>query len=425
MVKNIIYILFVFILFSCENLEEDFNKKEYENPIKIAVVGDISVLERENVENYFFGAQLACEEINNNGGITINGKKHELQPVYKNSASLPDKGIEIVNECINENINIIVGPTISSVAISMAEKCIENNILLMSYSATNPDITYLADSNLIWRTCPSDNYSGSVSAQYTYNILQNRTAGILYRDDTFGYGLANVIKESFENCGGDIVSMVHFPSNNSDFQTYNFSTILSELFVNKPDIIFTAFFNSEIGKITYEINKNPLYAEYDEKPVLFVNDGIMSEEILSNGDKDVAETIIGISSTNKTSSNYINFQNNFFSRFGFLPITYTEHTYDAIYTIAYAIQQEKSFSSSSIKNSLQDVSGGNNPDSSSTVIDVNNFAFAKQMLSSGKTINYQGASGPIDFDSNGDCQSELTIWGILNNEYVELDKIQK
>ncbi|MDA3780790.1 MAG: ABC transporter substrate-binding protein [Bacteroidales bacterium] len=424
MIKNILYIILAFVFFSCENLEEDFNEKKYENPIKIAVIGDITVVERENIENYFFGAQLACEEINISGGITINGKKHEIQPIYKNSETSPEKGIEIVNECVNENINIIVGPTVSSVAIPMAEKCIENNILMMSYSATNPNITHLNDSNLIWRTCPSDNYSGSVEAQYAYNTLHSSKAGILYRDDVFGLELSNEIKEKFENEGGQVVSTVSFPADDIDFQTYNFNGILSELFADKPDIIFTAFFNTEIGKITYEINKHPLYAEYEEKPILFVNDGIIASEILSNGNQDVAETIIGVSSTNYTNNNYIVFRNNYLSRFGFLPVTYTEHTYDAIYSIAYAIQQKNSYNVDSIKSSLRYVSGGINSNNS-TIVDVNNFAYGKQTLASGEMIDYQGASGPIDFDANGDCKSVLTIWEIQNMEYVELDKIQK
>lgn len=424
MQKAILYTFLLLLFFSCDELTEDFNKKEYENPIKIAVVGDITVVERVNIENNFFGAQLACEEINNNGGISIDGKKHELQAIYKNSATNAEKGIEIVNNCAKGNINIIVGPTISSVAIPMAEECISNNILMMSYSATNPEITNLADNNLIWRTCPSDTYSGNSSAQYAYNKLDVKTAGIIYRDDAFGIGLKNKIKDEFENLGGEVISTVYFPADNIDFQTCNFNIILSELFVDKPEIIFTAFFNSEIGKVTIEINKHPFYKEYENKPIVFVNDGIIYDEIKANGDPDVAETIIGISSTSHTNSNYINFQTNFLSRFNFLPVTYTEHTYDAIYNIAYAIQEKNSYEVDSIKSSLRYISGGINPNNS-TIINVNNFEFGKQELSSGNMINYQGASGPIDFDSNGDCRSELTIWGIQNNEYVELDKIQE
>ena len=58
------FLLYLFVLIgfnffsSCENLQEDFNTRSYKNPIKIGVVGDITI-GREVVENYFFDAQMA------------------------------------------------------------------------------------------------------------------------------------------------------------------------------------------------------------------------------------------------------------------------------------------------------------------------------------------------------------------------------
>ena len=81
--KKYRYIFIYFVLLplifisGCEQLTEDFNRPEYNNPLKIGVVGDVSVL-REQVENMFFGAQLAGEEINNVGGIEINGESFEV-----------------------------------------------------------------------------------------------------------------------------------------------------------------------------------------------------------------------------------------------------------------------------------------------------------------------------------------------------------
>jgi len=42
------YILFLFLIgtISCDNLKEDYNRPKYENPVKIAVVGDVSVLRK-------------------------------------------------------------------------------------------------------------------------------------------------------------------------------------------------------------------------------------------------------------------------------------------------------------------------------------------------------------------------------------------
>ena len=55
---HISWFLSLFLLvIGCEKFQEDYNFKEYNNPIKIGVVGDLTT-GREVVENVFFGVNL-------------------------------------------------------------------------------------------------------------------------------------------------------------------------------------------------------------------------------------------------------------------------------------------------------------------------------------------------------------------------------
>ena len=45
-----------------------------------------------------------------------------------------------------------------------------------------------------------------------------------------------------------------------------------------------------------------------------------------------------------------------------------------------------------------------------TFIGPNEFELAFNMLESGKPINYEGASGTIDFDQNGDVMAPIEVW---------------
>ncbi|MBU8893466.1 MAG: ABC transporter substrate-binding protein [Bacteroidales bacterium] len=423
-VKRIILVFIPLVLVcanSCELFEEDFNKPVYEKSIKIGVVGDVSVL-REQVESMFFGAKLASEEINTSGGLLINNQAYNVELIYKNSAGSASKGLDVVEELIEQDVDIIVGPTFSSVAIEMAEKCIENNILMMSYSATTPELTLLEDSNLIWRTCPSDFTFGTISAQYCFDSLQTRKAAILYREDRFGIGLSEIIKNKFTNLGGDVTSSVSFPGD-VDLSTYNFDYEINTLLEEEPDIIYTISFSSEIAILTNEIYNNSLYHSFENQPYLFVNDGILPEELIINGIPEMLETTVGVSSTNEENENYILYKENFISRFGFAPSTYSEHSYDAIYLIAYAMQMASSTSPNIFKNFLLNVSGTGGDQGSSTdqiIINIDEFTVGQNILLKGGLINYEGASGPVDFNENGDPKPKIVIWGIENNEYVEL-----
>jgi len=416
-------LLIVFQLISCEKLSEDYNKPVYKNPIKIGVVGDVSVL-KEQVESMFFGAKLASEEINNNEGINIQNELFQIELIYKNSGGSAEKGIKVVNELIEEGVKIIVGPTFSSVAIEMAEKCIENNILMMSYSATTPELTFLEDNDLIWRTCPSDYTFGSVAAQYSFDSLETRKAAILYRDDLFGIGLSEIINNQYTEMGGHVLSKVSFPGDLNDFASYSFDYEINTLLEDQPDIIFIISFSSEIAYLSNEIYNNPRFQDFEKKPYIFVNDGILPEELIINSIPGILKKTQGITSTNEGNDNYINYKNNFTSRFGFTPSTYSEHSYDAIYLIAYAIQMAESSDPLIFKDFLRTVSGTENIKKTSLadpfIININEFNIGKNILLKGGIINYEGASGPINFDQSGDPKPKIVIWGIENNEYVEL-----
>ncbi|MFP4024707.1 MAG: ABC transporter substrate-binding protein [Thiohalospira sp.] len=416
----VVIIGFVSLISGCENLTEDYNQKQYENPVKIAVVGDVSVL-REQVENMFFGAQLAMEEINQNGGLEINGEKREIELIFKNSGGNPEQGVDVVYELFEQNIDLVIGPTFSSVAVEMAEVCINNNMLMMSYSATSPEISMLNDNDLIWRTCPSDYTFGTISAEYCIDSLQLRNAAILYRDDRFGIGLSNIILGMFNELGGNIKANVSFPGDEIDLSTYDFKNEMNTVFNSEIDVLYIVAFNSEIAVLTNRIFNNSNYQSLNKKPLIFVNDGILPEEILTNGSPDLLDDILGITSTNEGNPNYALYKNNYQSRFGFLPATYSEHAYDAVYCMAYAMQRGNTTNPLEIKQYLREISGEDyfEPNDEVIKINVNEFNIGKNILIKGKPINYEGASGPINFDLNGDPVPKIVIWGFENKKYVE------
>ncbi|MCK5168265.1 MAG: hypothetical protein KAQ75_00190, partial [Bacteroidales bacterium] len=149
------------------------------------------------------------------------------------------------------------------------------------------------------------------------------------------------------------------------------------------------------------------------------------QELIANGQPNVVETILGISSSITTSSNYITFKNNYFQKFDFEPVTYAEHAYDALYSIVYAMLKAQSVLPDDIKQNLRMVTGSTGLGSESVIINVNEYENAKVLLLSGIDINYEGASGTINFDENGDPESKFVIWGIRNGEYTEISYYEK
>ena len=106
----------------------------------------------------------------------------------------------------------------------------------------------------------------------------------------------------------------------------------------------------------------------------------------------------------------MNFTADFKAEFGSIPaVPFISNTYDATAVIglaAYAARVKGlALTSPNIKDHLRQVA---NPPG--TFIGPGQFKLAFELLKQGKDINYEGASGSVDFDDNGDVVAPIEIW---------------
>ena len=47
-----------------------------------------------------------------------------------------------------------------------------------------------------------------------------------------------------------------------------------------------------------------------------------------------------------------------------------------------------------------------------------------RLIAEGKDINYEGASGPVDFDENGDVSGPIEIWTVEGDEITSTDRFE-
>ncbi len=416
-----LYILLIFLFVSiafhaCSSLKEDFNVVDYKNPIKIGFIVPFSE-DRMAAENEYLGVYLAADEINAAGGIL----GREIQIIARNDGGSAEIGIKAALQLYNEGIRIILGPAWSSVTIGVAnEVTIPKGMLLMSYSSTNPNISHLVDNDLVWRTCPSDVFQGKVGAEYCKTHLNKQTAGILALNNSYSLALAKSFQENFSNLGGTITHFGIYPELLSDEATkYDYTKHLDSLFKTQPEVFYLASYPEDGAKITNDIAKNNyLTSEYN--PIFFSNDGVSSSYFLLNGFPNIVNKFIGTKpGASKSQANYLNYFNQYQSRWGFEPVIYSEFAYDAMYLIAYAILSNNGLPEPmQIASYLRKISGSEgNP--ASTIINVNEFSKARDIILSGGQIDYDGASGKIEFDINGDPGSgSYLIWKVIDGAFV-------
>ncbi|MCP4179636.1 MAG: ABC transporter substrate-binding protein [bacterium] len=410
--KNYKLILFLILiglisLNTCKKDDEIENNKE---TINIGIFVPM-VLYPSYSQEAINSANLALKEINTSGGIL----DKELKLFIEDDEGDKEIAATKSQQFIDENNVVSILTSSSSRSIYVAENItIPNNIVNISYNATSPEITSLNDNGFFWRTIPSDIYQGKVSAEYVYNVLGITNTCILNIDNAYGNGLSNSFTENFTGLGGTILSHKTYIEQPT-YEDFDFEPFLDEIFSHSPQSFLFIVGGSEAPKIAKIINIQN-YFNQSYHPQLIGADSQKGMSFLSGSPESIIEGMIG---TAPTEGQNTEFDSNYEAEYGVPSVSiHVRNLYDAIYLIAYAILSAESSTPSDFVLKLRDVSRVGEK------IGVNQFTQAKVLIERDIDIDYEGASGKIDFDENGDVTSgTYEIWKVENGEFVTVTTI--
>ena len=174
------------------------------------------------------GVKIAIEEINAKGGI--NGRK--LEAIYEDSKCNPKDGNAAAQKLVNiDKAKVIVGGACSGETLGASPITEANKVILISPSATNPDITKAGD--FVFRVAPSDAYAGVVASDYAFKDLKAGKAAIISEATDYAQGLRKVFKENFAKLGGEIVADETYNPEDTDFRTQ-----VTKVKSANPDVIY-------------------------------------------------------------------------------------------------------------------------------------------------------------------------------------------
>jgi len=176
--------------------------------IKIGCVLSTSGLLGPMGEDMMDGARLAVEEINANGGVL--GKQIEL--IEEDDATEAAKCLERVKKLVDvDGVEVLVGGMTSGASKASGAYVADRGVLIVSPSATAPEISDQAWTEWLFRTTPSDAFQGKVLAQVVLDEGFTRLATMVL-DNPYGVGLESALIDALEAEGwqGEHVVSVHF-----------------------------------------------------------------------------------------------------------------------------------------------------------------------------------------------------------------------
>lgn len=226
----------------------------------------------EQVKN---GAQVAVNEINKKGGIL--GEQVVLK--LADDAGEPKQGVSAANQLVAEGIRFVVGPVTSGVAIPASDVFAENGILMVTPTATAPDLTNRGLTNIL-RTCGRDDQQAEVAAAYVIKNLKDKRVAVLNDKGAYGKGLADSFKKTL-NAGGvtEVFDDALTPGEK------DLSALVSRLKSEKVDMVYFGGYHPEAGLLVRQIN------DAGAKITVIGGDGLSNSEFWNIGSEAAAGTV--------------------------------------------------------------------------------------------------------------------------------------
>ena len=328
------------------------------------------------------GAELAVADINAAGGVL--GKPVEWSVEDSSDGDHPEIAPASATKLLSEGVDAIVGAAASGVTRLIIDQVTKNKTVQISMSNTAPDLTDWKDGGYYFRTAPSDLLQGAIVGNQIV-ADGNENVAIIYQQTAYGEGLEAKAKAIIEGAGATVVSSLPFPEAET-----NFDTIVDQTIAAGADSVLVISYD-EIKKIVPALQKK----SFDGSKIYFVDGNLANFEdqswkgyiegakgTLPGGDTDAAFK-------QRASDLYKTNHGEELKEFAYLA-----ETYDAVILLALAAEQAGNDSGEAIAANMQSVSTGGDK--------VTDFAAGLEAIKAGKDIDYDGFSGPIEFDDNGD-----------------------
>ncbi|WOS63604.1 ABC transporter substrate-binding protein [Sinorhizobium fredii] len=226
----------------------------------------------EQVKN---GAEAAVEAINNAGGIK--GEKIVIKIV--DDAGEPKQSVSVSNQLAGEGVRYVVGPVLSGTAMPASDVLAENGILMVTPTATTPDLTTRGLWNVL-RTCGRDDQQAVVAADYVVKNLKDKLVAVLHDKGAYGKGLADGFKAAI-NAGG-ITEVVYEGLNPGE---KDFSAIVTRLKAENIDVVYFGGYHAEAGLMIRQMRDQGVNAQ------LIGGDGLSNTEFWAIGANAAEGTI--------------------------------------------------------------------------------------------------------------------------------------
>lgn len=184
------------------------------------------------------GVQLYVKQFNANGGV--NGKTVDLMIEDEKGDSTEAKNV--YEKMLDAKVLAIIGDVTSTPSIAVAQVSANDNMPLISASATAPAFTSFGHN--AFRATMTDDFQGKVMAKFAQK-QGYKTVGTIYNSGgDYESGINKIFVEECQQLGINVTSQQAYAAGDVDFNAQ-----LTAIFATSPDAVFCPNYYQDSGKI--------------------------------------------------------------------------------------------------------------------------------------------------------------------------------
>jgi ABC-type branched-subunit amino acid transport system substrate-binding protein len=357
--------------------------------------------------------ELAGQEID--AAIKKAGVDQTVNVVAEDGASDDQGGVQAARKLIADGATCISGDYASTATVAVARSVtVPEGVLLISPASTADALSDLDDDGLFARTAPPDGLQGTALAdrmEQELGGLKGKTINIGARNDLYGTGFADSLELELEDRGATVAEKVVY-----DPEQPSYNSEAEQITSGNPDNFVIIDFPETFAKLGPALVRTGNW----ESSKTFITDGLSSTDLVKEVGGEATEGMLGTAPGAFSGDAPDAFDKLYEGAPGPPRNLFDSTTFDDVILCYLAAVAAGSSDGEEMAAAVVDVTGPPGPKYT-----FEQLPQAIEALEGGEDIDYEGASGPIDWDENGDLSRYIyDISQFKGGKLVKVDTVE-
>lgn len=362
-------------------------------------------------------ALFAAELVNEAGGV--NGCNVEV--VLRDTQVDPKVGVDAAKALVDlDQVKVLLGAVSSGVSMPiLTSVAVPSNVMMMSCCSSSTAFTGLAQegktNGLFYRTFATSGVQAAVGAMVARDEGYKSVA-ILYKNDDWGQDIGKLIAADLVALGIEVTGSVAINDGQPSYRAE-----VTEALKGQPEALYLALYPAEGTSAVRE------WLSLGGTQNMILANSLKSDEFRENVGLPYLANTIGTDTASPRTDSASAFVELYKAKFSSEPNgPGLGNSFDGAMLAMLAMQAAgKDATGDQIAAAISKVT---DPAGTPVSADAAGFAQAIEVLAGGGTVMYQGATGNVRFDANGDVSAPAVTWtftesGTAERTYITLEEV--